>query len=58
MKDLSEAYTKILSEKKSAYSEYRKIRDEAQDLLIAERNIASLYDAEKWEEQEQKELEK
>ena len=58
VKDLSEAYTKILSEKKSAYSEYRKIRDEAQDLLIAERNIASLYDAEKWEEQEQKELEK
>ncbi len=58
VKDLSEEYTKILSEKKSAYSEYRKIRDEAQELLIAERNIASLYDAEKGEEQERTELEK
>ncbi len=52
MKDLSEEYAKILSEKKTAYAKYRRIRDEAQDLLVAERNIASLYDLENSGKQE------
>ena len=38
-----------------AYSEYRKLRDETQELLIAEFNIKSLFDA---EEQVKKEFEK
>ena len=58
VKDLSEEYAKILSEKKTTYAEYRKIRDEAQELLIAERNITSLYEAEKREEQEVSKTEK
>ena len=58
VKDLSEEYAKILSEKKTAYAEYRKNRNEAQDLLIAERNITSLYEVEKREEQEVSKTEK
>ena len=38
--------------KKQAYAEYRKLRDEAQELIIAERNLSGLYDAEAKEEQE------
>lgn len=51
VKDLSAEYAEILSGKKAAYAEYRKVRDEAQELLNAERNIASLYEAESKEEQ-------
>ena len=41
--------------KKAAYAEYRKLRDEAQELSVAVRNIASLYDAELQEQQKIKE---
>ena len=58
IKDLSEEYSKILSGKKDAYAEYRKMKAEAQDLLTVERNIATLYDAEKREEQEVSKTEK
>ena len=58
VKDLSAEYADILSGKKAAYADYRKARDEAQELAIAERNIASLYDAEKKEEQERQTAEK
>lgn len=46
-------YTEILTGKKAAYAEYRKVRDEAQELIIAERNIATLYEVEEKERKEQ-----
>ena len=51
LKDLSAEYAEILAVKRSAYTEYKQIREDVQELLIAERNIASLYDAEKKETQ-------
>lgn len=42
IKDLSVEYAQVLSDKKQAYAEYRQIRDEVQELLIAQRNIAAL----------------
>ena len=57
VKELSAEYADILSGKKAAYAEYRMLRDKAQELAIAERNVASLYEAESKEEQErQKEI--
>ena len=41
VKELSTEYAEILSGKKAAYAEYRKTRDEAQELALAERNIAT-----------------
>lgn len=46
VKDLNAEYSRPLAEKKQAYAEYRKIRDEAQDFVVAERNISGLYEAE------------
>ncbi|MDY6307347.1 MAG: hypothetical protein SPL71_04740 [Oribacterium sp.] len=40
----------MLAEKKQLYHEYRKVKDEVQELLIAQKNVASLYDAERKEE--------
>lgn len=51
VKDLNAEYAELLASKKQAYSEYRKVRDEAQELAIAERNIATLYENERQEEQ-------
>lgn len=42
----------VLTAKKQAYAEYRQVKNEAQELLIAQRNIASLYDAERKEEEQ------
>ena len=55
VKELSEEYAEILTGKKAAYAEYRKIRDEAQELMIAKKNVESLYDAETKEEQQRQE---
>ena len=44
VKDLNEEYARLLPDKKTAYAEYRKLRDEAQELLIAQSNIGSIYD--------------
>ena len=55
VKELSEEYAEILTGKKAAYAEYRKIRDEAQELLISQRNVESLYGAETKEEQQRQE---
>ena len=51
-------YAEILSGKKAAYADCRKARDEAQELLIALRNIEFLYDVESKEEQQQHQEEK
>ena len=37
-------YAKLLSDKKTVYTEYRKLRDEAQELVIAESNLSSLFE--------------
>ena len=52
VKDLSIEYAEVLTAKKQAYAEYRQVKSEAQELLIAQRNIASLYDAERKEEEQ------
>ena len=59
VKDLNEEYARLLSGKKTAYAEYRKLRDEAQELVIAQSNIGSIfeYGNEKVREQE-KEMQK
>ena len=46
VKGLTMQYAETLSEKKKDYTEYRLLKNEVQELLIAQRNIASLYDAE------------
>ena len=53
IKELSAEYAEILSSKKAIYVEYRKVRDEAQELIIAERNIASLYETDAKEQERQ-----
>lgn len=53
VKELSAEYAEILTGKKAAYAEYRKVRDEVQELAIAARNIASLYEAETKEQERQ-----
>ncbi len=58
VKELSAEYTEVLQEKRTAYTEYKQIRDEAQELMIAKRNINSLYEAEKTEELERRKEEK
>ena len=57
MKELSIEYAEILTVKKQAYAEYRQVKNEAQELLIAQRNIASLYDAERKEEEQKRQKE-
>ena len=49
IKKLNEEYAELLTAKKQAYAEYRLVREEAQELAIAERNILELYEAEKKE---------
>ena len=43
VKDLSAEYAQVLADKKRMYAEYRHVRDEVQELLVAQRNIATLY---------------
>ena len=54
VKDLSIEYAKVLAAKKQAYAEYRLAKNDAQELLIAQQNIASLYDAERKEEEQKR----
>lgn len=52
VKELSIEYAEVLTAKKQTYTEYRQVKNDAQELLIAQRNIASLYDAERKEEEQ------
>ena len=54
VKDLSIEYAEVLAAKKQAYAEYRLAKNDAQELLIAQQNIASLYDAERKEEEQKR----
>ena len=57
VKELSIEYAEVLTAKKQAYAEYRQVKNEAQELLIAQRNISSLYDAERKEEEQKRQKE-
>ena len=54
VKDLSIEYAEVLAAKKQTYAEYRLANSDAQELLIAQQNIASLYDAERKEEEQKR----
>lgn len=54
VKNLSIEYAEVLAAKKQAYAEYRLAKNDAQELLIAQQNIASLYDAERKEEEQKR----
>ena len=54
VRSVNETYAEVLTAKKQAYAEYRQVKNEAQELLIAQRNIASLYDAERKEEEQKR----
>ena len=51
---LSIEYAEVLAAKKQVYAEYRLVKNDAQELLIAQQNIASLYDAERKEEDQKR----
>ena len=54
VKDLSIEYAEVLAAKKLTYAEYRLAKSDAQELLIAQQNIASLYDAERKDEEQKR----
>ena len=39
VKDLSEEYEQVLAKKKAAYSRYKEVRRNMEDLLIAKKNV-------------------
>ena len=47
VKELDAEYSKLLTEKKARYPDYRKARDEMQELLQAQKNIELFFDEEK-----------
>ena len=52
VKELSLEYEQVLEAKKAAYSEYRQVKKEMQEYWIAQRNIATLYAAEREADEE------
>ena len=51
IRSLQEEYAKLLSEKKAAYPEYRKAKQEMQELLTVQANVAKILGAD-WREAE------
>ena len=51
VKELDAEYSKLLTEKKARYPDYRKAEEEMQELLRAQRNIKLFFDEEKKPEQ-------
>ena len=47
VKDLNVEYSTLMTQKKAAYPEYRKARDEMQELLRAQKNIELFFEEEK-----------
>ena len=47
VKELDAEYSKLLTEKKAAYPDYRKAKDEMQELLRAQRNVELFFAEEK-----------
>lgn len=54
VKYLSIEYAEVLAAKKKTYAEYRQVKNDTQEFLIAQQNIASLYDAERKEEEQKR----
>ena len=53
VKELNEEFARLLSEKKAAYSEYKKIKKEMRDYQIAKQNVESFYAAQQsWDIEE------
>ena len=53
VKDLNEEFARLLSEKKAAYSEYKKIKKEMRDYQIAKQNVEYFYAAQlSWDMEE------
>ena len=53
VKELNEEFARMLSEKKAAYSEYKKIKKEMRDYQIAKQNVESFYAAQQsWDIEE------
>ena len=50
-----EEYAKLLSEKKTAYPDYRKAKQEMQELLTVQANVAKILGAEPREAEHEKE---
>ena len=58
VKDLNTEYAELMAKKKAAYPEYRRIKEDAQELLIAKMNIESFYEADQKVSQEHQRQEK
>ena len=54
VKSLQEEYAKLLSEKKAAYPDYRKAKQEMQELLTVQANVAKILGAEPREAEHEK----
>ena len=57
VKDLNAEYAELMAQKKAAYAEYRKVKEDAQELLIAESNLQTLMAAEQKATKERQEQE-
>ncbi len=55
VKDLNEEFARLLSEKKTAYAEYKKIKKEMREYQIAKQNVESFYSAQQgWDVDEKR----
>ena len=55
VKSLQEEYAKLLAEKKAAYAEYRRSRDEMRELLLHKQNVDRMLGKNEREEEKKKE---
>ena len=55
VKSLQEEYAKLLSEKKAAYAEYRRSRDEMRELLLHKQNVDRMLGKNEREEEKKQE---
>ncbi|MGI6365900.1 MAG: hypothetical protein ACOX2G_09315 [Bacillota bacterium] len=58
VKDLNTEYAELMAKKKAAYPEYRRVKEDAQELLVAKMNIESFYEADQKVSQEHQRQEK
>ena len=52
---MQEEYAKLLAEKKAAYAEYRRSRDEMRELLLHKQNVDRMLGKNEREEEKKKE---
>ena len=52
VKDLNEEFSRLLSQKRDAYSEYKKIEEEMRAYQVAKQNVESFYEAQQSWDQE------